>query len=297
MPDFFSHMFLGEAALPNMPAAMQEAASLYPSLFTLGCQGPDLYFYYKLLRPRKRRRAVTFADQCHDQHTRELLGCGALFLLKHREDTAFMAYWTGFLCHYVLDRCAHPYINEHTSGFRAHKRLEMHLDAYMLHRKWASASYRVSIPRLIELPGGIPDKVSAFWVGLAKEIYQYELDPAVVEGSYKGMRRITGLYYSPHPYFRPVKQYLGNLFGLDIGPYLSEFTDQAPLLPESGYDRFESCFAEAYALAGPLGRRYGALLDGTCSLNEMVKGLPDINFSGKRPGEKDEQSANFLTQS
>lgn len=284
MPDFFSHMFLGQAVLPNMPGAMQEAASLHPSLFTLGCQGPDLFFYYKLLSPRRRRGAVSFANQCHNQNTRELLGYGASFLLKHREDAVFMAYWTGFLCHYALDRCAHPYIDEHTSGFKAHKRLEMHLDAYMLHKKWQSAPYRVSIPRLIKLPGGLPETVNAFWMGLAKEVYQYELGPSVVADSYKGMLTITGAYYSPKPLLRPVKQYLGNLFGLDIGPYLSDFSAQNPLLPESGYARFESRFAEAYALAGPLGGRYGAILTGTCSLEEMVKSLPDINFSGKRPG-------------
>lgn len=281
MPDFFSHMFLGKAAAPTMTGVLQEAAGTYPCLFNLGCQGPDLYFYYKLLSPQKRRRAVAFANLCHDQNTRGLLGYGASFLLEHREDRAFMAYWAGFLCHYALDRSAHPFIDIHTSGFRAHKKLEMHLDAYMLHRKWESAPYRVSIPRLIDLPGGLPETVCAFWQGLAREVYGYELDGSVIADSYKGMCVITGLYYSPKPFFRPIKGFLGKLFGLDISPYLSDFTGQDPLLPESGYARFDSCFAEAYALAGPISGRYGALLDGTCSLEEMVKGLPDINFSGK----------------
>jgi|GEM_PF-5622281 len=282
MPDFFSHMFLGQAALPGMPAAMQEASSLHPSLFTLGCQGPDLFFYYKLLSLGRHREVPGFGSLCHRESTRELLGYGASFLLTHREDKAFMAYWTGILCHYALDRCAHPYIDEHTSGFRAHKRLEMQLDAYMLHKKWQSAPYRVSIPRLIDLPGGVPETISAFWAGLAKEVYLYELDPAAVQDSYRGMISITGLYYSPRPFFRPIKGFLGKLFGLDIGPYLSDFTEQAPLLPEPEYARFESRFAEAFALAEPLGGRYGAILTGTCSLDEMVKSLPDINFSGKR---------------
>ena len=288
MPDFFSHMFLGQAAMPTMPGVFQEAASQHPSLFTLGCQGPDLYFYYKLLSPRKHREASAFASQCHGEKTRELLGYGASYLLEHGDDPAFTAYWTGFVCHYALDRCAHPFVDAHTSGFRAHKKLEMHLDAYMLHKKWASAPYRVSISRLIELPGGLPETVCGFWQGLARDVYGYDLDPAIVPDSYKGMRRITGVYYSPRRQSRPIKEYLGKLFGLDIGPYLSDFSAQPRLLPESGYARFESCFAEAYALAGPLGRRYGALLDGTCALEDMVKGLPDINFAGRRPANKNE---------
>ena len=215
MPDFFSHMFLGQAALPGMPGIMQESASQQPALFNLGCQGPDLYFYYKLMNPQKRCRAVAFANLCHDRKTRDLLAYGAAFLLTHREDREFVAYWTGFLCHYALDRSAHPFINAHTSGFRAHKKLEMHLDAYMLHRKWESAPYRVRIPRLIELPNGLPESVTAFWTGLAREVYGYELDPAVIGDSYKGMRTITGLYYSPHRAFRPIKGFLGIHSDLD----------------------------------------------------------------------------------
>ena len=281
MPDFFSHMFLGQTVLPGMPSVMREAASLYTPLFNLGCQGPDLFFYYKLLNPGKRRGAVAFANQCHNQNTRQFLGYGASYLLERREDTAFMAYWAGMLCHYALDRCAHPFIDAHTSGFKAHKGLEMHLDAYMLHKKQGSAPYRVSIPPLIESKGGLPESVTAFWVRLAGEVYGYELAPAVVTDSYKGMGIITGLYFSPRPRLRSFKIFVGRLFGLDISPYLADFDKQNPLLPRSGYARFEDCFAEARALAGPLGERYAALLKGACSLEEMVTGLPEINFSGK----------------
>jgi hypothetical protein len=279
VPDFFCHLFLGKAAVAGMPAVLQEAAGADTPLFYLGCQGPDLFFYYKPLHPGAHRRAVSFASQCHNQNTRALLAYGASFLSEHRQDHPFIAYWTGLLCHYTLDRCAHPFVNSRTSNFRTHKKLELHLDAYMLRGKWAKAPYRVRIPRLIELKEGLPDSVIAFWTGLAQDVYGCQLDPEMIADSYKGMCTLTGLYYSPNPHCRPVKGLLARVIGLDISPYLSDFATQTPLLAEAEYAEFDACFQAACELAAPLGAQYAALLSGTRSLDEMD--LPTVNFQGK----------------
>jgi hypothetical protein len=284
MPDFFCHVFLGKAAVPSMPAFFQEAVGMHASLFHLGCQGPDIFFYHKMLSPGAHRRAGAFANTCHGKDTRKLLAYGASFLKEHRDDREFAAYWAGFLCHYALDSSAHPFIEAHAQGFRAHKRLEMHLDAYLLHKKWASAPYRVRIQRLIELTDGLPASVIAFWQGLAQKVYTAELVPAVVRGSYRGICAVNGMYYTPHARTRGIKKRLGGLFGLDISPYLTDFEGQGPLLTGPEYAEFEARFGDAYALAASLSAKYAALLEGECTMRELKAALPNINFSGKKPG-------------
>lgn len=283
MPDFFSHMFLGKAVVPSMPAFFQEAVGMHTPLFHLGCQGPDIFFYYKMLSPGGHRRAGAFANTCHGRDTRKLLAYGASFLKQHRDDRGFASYWAGFLCHYALDSSAHPFIEAHAQGFRAHKRLEMHLDAYLLHKKWASAPYRVRIPRLIKLAEGLPPSVIAFWQGLAQEVYATELAPAVVRGAYRGICAVNKMYYTTHSRARGIKKRLGGLFGLDISPYLTDFEGQAPLLTKQEYTVFEARFGDAYTLAASLSEKYASLLEGTCTMRELRAALPNINFSGKTP--------------
>lgn len=283
MPDFFSHMFLGKATVPSMPSFFQEAVGMDMPLFHLGCQGPDIFFYYKMLCPGKRRRVVSFANLCHGKETKILLLYGATFLKEHPGDREFAAYWAGFLCHYALDCCAHPFVNERTKGFKAHKRLELHLDAYMLRKKWSSAPYRVRIQRLIEHKNGLPSSIVAFWQGLAREVYACDLTPETVDGAYRGMCTVTKLYYTPRSKARWIKTQIGRLFGLDISPYLLDFDEQAPLLDEAEYMEFEARFADAYTLAAPLCARYASFLDGSCTLRDLESTLPDINFSGEIP--------------
>lgn len=130
MPSSYAHYQFGAQALPTLPADIRVSAQRYRTLYDLGLQGPDFFFYYKLgkdtpikqLARRCHHRTGTdfFTKICHD------LG---------RPTTSQLAYLYGLLGHYCLDSVCHPLINE-TAGESglAHNALESEFERFLMER-------------------------------------------------------------------------------------------------------------------------------------------------------------------
>jgi hypothetical protein len=96
MPSQLLHVLFGEDVFPTVPDAHRKA-------FTLGCQGPDIFYHSQGRRPV----GLEYGTLLHRR------GAGAftaeLFRMSNGND-ALKAYAMGFMTHAILDRHAHPYI-------------------------------------------------------------------------------------------------------------------------------------------------------------------------------------------
>lgn len=146
MPGFITHYFFGRnvsKALENQP--LKTILEENHTLFYLGTQGPDLFFYDLLsLRYSDHRNLGSYLheNQIQDFFHFALDELQTLKRVKDRE--ACLAYICGFLCHYKLDHHAHPFIygrtgyDVHTSGhdyYPKHFQLETEIDRYLL-KEW-----------------------------------------------------------------------------------------------------------------------------------------------------------------
>lgn len=143
MPGFTTHYILGMKAYNDLPNnSLKYIISKYRWLYQLGLQGPDIFFYYiPVLRHRDYRNVGSYM---HEHHIRDFFAnylrrLGEIDSRQQREEG--LAYFCGYLCHYIGDSICHPYVYGRigydakaptTQAHGRHAALENDLDAILL---------------------------------------------------------------------------------------------------------------------------------------------------------------------
>jgi hypothetical protein len=100
--------------------AREKIQCTYKAAFTLGCQGPDIFYHSQVSRPAALEYGALLHRRAYGTFTAELLKMGLPDpppdeedIRLHRQErgiNALGAYALGFMTHAVLDRFCHPYI-------------------------------------------------------------------------------------------------------------------------------------------------------------------------------------------
>lgn len=140
MPGFTTHYLFGQQTYQLLqPSTLKRTIQKYHTVFSLGLQGPDIFFYdiLSFLSAKKNPGSVA-----HTADTKEflqyLLESPKIFPDKHHLQIAH-AYILGFIGHYLLDTKCHPYIyamthyNKKPKGYIGlHICLETDIDTVLL---------------------------------------------------------------------------------------------------------------------------------------------------------------------
>lgn len=119
MPAIITHSFFADDVLKKMgESVLKSEISARRNLFRLGAQGPDLFFYYKAAPWVSYDGIEKLGNIMHDNKVGAFYSESFRYLLhmdpgKDLFDLA--VYIAGYLCHYSLDRTAHPFIH-YTAG-------------------------------------------------------------------------------------------------------------------------------------------------------------------------------------
>lgn len=138
MPGFFAHYLLGENELQRMSSGrLKQSIEMHHEAYTLGQQGPDIFFYYFLtIRGWKYK----YGSVLHKKNTNRYFQ----YLLEARDKEAKYdrpiadAYLAGALGHYILDTHCHPYVYSRVGRKKSreiygqHVALESDMDAALL---------------------------------------------------------------------------------------------------------------------------------------------------------------------
>ena len=130
MPYNFTHALVGLTAKQFFSPEIAALIDAYPDLFRIGTMGPDPYFGDAMPKPLFAPCRVDLADKLHKLDMRVLF---AAMLPLARGNDALCAYVLGFLCHFLLDTNAHPYIEARFFG-KAHTPAEIQIDLMMASR-------------------------------------------------------------------------------------------------------------------------------------------------------------------
>lgn len=143
MPGFTTHYIFGMKAYNDLPNnQLKLIIAKYRWLYQLGLQGPDMFFYnIPILRHRDYRNVGSYM---HEHHISDFFSCylhnlSQISSKQQREEG--LAYFCGYLCHYIGDSICHPYVygrighdvknpSSHTHGL--HAALENDIDALLL---------------------------------------------------------------------------------------------------------------------------------------------------------------------
>lgn len=130
MPYNFTHALAGLTALRFSSPEVNALARRQRDAFLIGTMGPDPYFGDAMPKPAFVPCRVGLAEQLHSLDMRVLFA--AMVPLAKGNDV-LSAYTLGFLCHFLLDTNAHPYIEARFSG-KAHTPAEIKMDLAMTDR-------------------------------------------------------------------------------------------------------------------------------------------------------------------
>ncbi|MDD4311376.1 MAG: zinc dependent phospholipase C family protein [Eubacteriales bacterium] len=144
MPYNFTHALVGLTALKHTSGAVSDLVHANLGAFLIGTMGPDPYFGDSMPKPILAQSRVDLAEKLHTLDARALFS--ALFPLT-TDSAQKQAYVLGFLCHFLLDTNAHPYIEARFFG-KAHTPAEIQIDLMM--------TSRVAFP-------GVPEKPRVFY--------------------------------------------------------------------------------------------------------------------------------------
>lgn len=140
MPGFTTHYLFGLNTYKQLsPIHLKKIIQKNHTVYSLGLQGPDIFFYYL---PSYLVHENNIGSVAHISHTgkflQNLLKSRCLFSEAEDLETA-EAYIAGFLGHYILDARCHPYIywrshfKEKSADYHGmHMRLETDIDTELL---------------------------------------------------------------------------------------------------------------------------------------------------------------------
>lgn len=241
MPGFTTHYLFGVKNLRKLgqEESCQELVQHirnYQTVFQLGLQGPDIFFYHL----GSQLRFVRPGSITHTRWTGDFLKClieaPELFWKREHQQIA-QAYAAGFIGHYILDTQMHPYVYDRTGigevlkkkGYADHILLESDIDACLLMRYAKRLPSQFPYSRTIALDV----KTRAVVVDILFYVYNFvfpelSLTKGFLARGIRSMQIGTRLTYNPHNYKRQLVEKAERLlFGRpQISPVIP--TDGAP---------------------------------------------------------------------
>lgn len=112
MPGFTTHYIIGVKAYNELPSCkLKRIIAQNRQLFQLGLQGPDIFFYnLPIIRHRDYRNVGSYMHEHNVQEFFENYLKHLAELTSTYQVEQALAYFCGFLCHYIADSICHPYV-------------------------------------------------------------------------------------------------------------------------------------------------------------------------------------------
>jgi len=142
MPAFCTHYLFGEEFLLELPTEKRHNKD-FRSAFFYGVHGPDFLLFHRALPTMPGKSFRKLGTKLHHDNPVALLELMQKLMLQNEDNAYIQGYVAGFICHYALDRVAHPYIYflqeaiirkekiRYTESV-VHNRIETNIDKFML---------------------------------------------------------------------------------------------------------------------------------------------------------------------
>ncbi len=145
MPSSITHQLVAEEIKKLLPNDAQSAIDSAPDEYFLGCQGPDVFFFYRI-GSKKEYNLGKFMHRYRVFDTFELFlhalkqdGDGRVPRFSETERTQALSYILGYITHYATDSTFHPFVYNYLKAVGAvkveHQQMENDWDVYFLRGK------------------------------------------------------------------------------------------------------------------------------------------------------------------
>ena len=204
MPDIVVHYRFGREVLAHLPEEIR--AGIDEDLYDHATAGPDIWFSYGFYAGKRAEDKPARGTIMQHTRTGAFLTSLARRARKSGAKDLLFSYLSGFLCHYCLDRAAHPYIiyrtgnydgTESTLKYRGnHMRFEHALDLHEMKRwgvKLRDRPIRRRILRLRRFPEAMREDLNIVY----GEVFGWEDVTLDLDRAIRDQRRFYFLAAEP----------------------------------------------------------------------------------------------------
>lgn len=192
MPDPVTHYVFGRQVMAGLPEDIRKAVE--EPVYQRALQGPDPWStlgFYGGKRKQYARRGLVM----HSAKTGRFL---TALTRQSKQEQALFSVLAGNICHYCLDRRAHPYI-VCKAGTRdgGHTRLERAIDSYYIRSVYGKKPWHFSLPRNIMSGRQYPESLRHGLNAVYQEVYGWEDIFPLINQSLRDERLFYGLMQDP----------------------------------------------------------------------------------------------------
>ncbi|MDF2594356.1 MAG: hypothetical protein K0R69_697 [Clostridia bacterium] len=207
MPDIITHYLFGlDASQGIKQSPLYKIIKENKNMFLIGLQGPDLMYYNTV--PKKDSKAY-IGFKMHTDKTGDFLMSSLSYLKRYDTNSAefneALSYLSGFICHYILDSMAHPYIfylggrydeTADTIKYKTlHKKIELAIDYLLLEQKFGLKAHQFKVHHHILKNLSLPYSILSMYDEALFLIYGINNGGNIFKKSYKDARSYFMLTY------------------------------------------------------------------------------------------------------
>ncbi|RKD32459.1 zinc dependent phospholipase C family protein [Thermohalobacter berrensis] len=285
MPDFWTHMIGGNMILNELKNEnFLQIIHNNRKIFDFGCQGPDFLFYNDFWPWIKSKRAPHIGTSLHSSHTKSIFSTSIDYLVKKKQDDEFpllFSYFCGFISHYVVDKWCHPFINVRTENSSQHKVFEAKIDVYLVNKYWNKNAYKLSPFEAIDMGKNLPKSIEHFYKEIILTVLKPSLSIDYVNDSYKDMKKVLKIFYSPNPLKRLLLNILNTLLPLDISIYIYPTEVDYEFLTCEELEEFEALFKQGISEGVKLIKLLNSYLSDEVEIQKINESFQNISFGGE----------------
>ncbi len=248
MPAFATH-YIFARKLEDKIREYDKELDFCPEAFYFGTQGPDFLFAHRIWRTAwNGNNLMSLGSELHHCDAAKLFGEMQKYLNTQNCDKSVVkSYIYGFICHYSLDRTAHPYIYaaqkemtevkglQNVKSMSVHSTIEYNIDTLLLRtelghtdgRKFNEASTLTNDPYIIE-------ELSKLMFCCVPAVIDRKVSLDDYRTAFNDMYMVMGLKYDPTGIKRRILRTVGAPVRKKIGPILTAMMRQKK--SDNGWD-------------------------------------------------------------
>ena len=237
MPDVITHYIFGLDTAHNLKNTL-----VYPylkenrDLFLIGLQGPDPIYYHRL---RNKDNKSFIASKMHTEKTGDFLVSALCQIKKYdihsKEFGEGLSYLSGFICHYILDSMAHPYIfylggryiedaPDTHKYLGLHRKIELAIDTILCEERFNKKSCEFKVHKMILKDIVIPPSIISLYDETLFLNYGINAGGTLFKESYHDVRIYYKMTYDRFGTKKTLAHMISPLFPKSIASFTDAFS-------------------------------------------------------------------------
>lgn len=185
MPAAFSHWILGKRII-NDSYFDENYPEINQAAFLWGCQGPDIFFYHRLMPWQKNdsiREYGNILHKCNPTALFNSLSKVCRYCYGTNDFMAVYSYALGFCCHYCYDRRLHPLVYYNTAllektdergrDYKYHSDIESNMDIILLRSETSLLTSEISMKECLPQCPDLNKAVATVYRLLLMDMYSF----------------------------------------------------------------------------------------------------------------------------